>query len=205
MDRGHDVCWAPGWVVSNPENISPRSCGRSARCDQGRLQHRDCGCVITTEGMRRARKMTKRRIERRLKCRGRRKGPGARCNPPRSLRGEGRLMLSSRAIPEFIWECSAVRHSLGFGQACTSFGIFCSSAYFRGMRAQAHLPDPTRRHRRRWRPLSAEFVIPPAAFSRSRGSRGLDDINTRNWEKCSKNSWRDKRSSALRLANCQNA
>ena len=97
MDRGHDVCWVPGWVVSNPENISPRSCGRSARCDQGRLQHRDCGCVITTEGMRRARKMTKRRIERRLKCRGRRKGPGARCNPPRSLRGKAGLCY--RPVP----------------------------------------------------------------------------------------------------------
>ena len=32
----------------------------------------------------------------------------------------------------------------------------------------------------------------------------LPDINTKNWEKCSKNSWRDKRLSALRLANCQN-
>lgn len=33
----------------------------------------------------------------------------------------------------------------------------------------------------------------------------LDDINTKNSEKCSKNSWRDKRLSALRSANCQNA
>ena len=33
----------------------------------------------------------------------------------------------------------------------------------------------------------------------------LDDINTKNSEKCSKNSWRDKRLSALRSANFQNA
>ena len=60
------------------------------------------------------------------------------------LTGEGRLMLSSRAIPEFIWECSAVRHSLGFWQECSSFGIFCSSAYFQGMRAEFKLIFQTR-------------------------------------------------------------